>query len=63
MVVHFLKAQSVARSPLVVVATEVVEVEAKLSNNPFKPTHFAASRRLHKAASGAPLLVRGLTWR
>jgi hypothetical protein len=38
-------------------------MEGMQSNSPFKPTHFAASRRLHKAASGAPPLARGLTWR
>jgi len=37
-------------------------VTAVLSNNPFKPSPFAASRRL-LAASVAPLLARGLTVR
>ena len=32
-------------------------------NSSLSPTHFAASRRLHTAASVAPLLVRGLAWR
>jgi len=38
-------------------------VKAVPHNSPLKPTHIAASRRLQRAASGAPLLVRGLTRR
>jgi hypothetical protein len=45
------------------VVARTVNVKGVQSNNQFKPTHFAASRRLQKAASGAPFLVRGLTWR
>jgi len=61
--VHSLQSPTVARSPYVAVAAEAVVVEAELSNSPFKPTRFAASRRLQTAASGAPRLARGLTWR
>jgi hypothetical protein len=41
----------------------VMNVAAQLSNSPLNATHFAASRRLHTAASGAPLLARALAWR
>jgi hypothetical protein len=51
MVVHFPKASNVARSPVVVVAAEVVEPEAQLYNKPINPTPFAASRRLLAQAS------------
>ena len=44
-------------------AAREANVKDVQANSPLNPTHCAASRRLHKAASGAPLLARGLARR